>query len=412
MRNAPHQKPVRRLLFRDHRQRRLVEFLHQLRHFSRLGRVFVHGLRFRDRRALMVRVRIRQRPLQPLATKHHHEPVPLPGLDDHFRRADFFHLLRQHRAQFLAHLRLNPSRATVRHNPLRVQRAEVRARRHVTRPQLQTQAQGFNHAAAHLELERIVTEQSQMSRPAARRDARRQRQHPALCAFFGQLVQVRRHRRLQRGHEVLLPRGDVSQAVQHQQDHLRLRFQRQFRIQRVKVHGKNSFVKNLLRTFAAGNGPAARSFCGEPDATVNRFINGAQLLISTRSFLLEQREARGRRTDNRAPLHRHVIHQPSQVRILPDGKLWARRAPRVHRFLIRAFPASRPLHQIEHQIFNRVAHQIGFRSSQSRRRREGVPGAVLVPLVFRPGGNFQTRLPTSQFGHHRQRHVHPRADAR
>ena len=52
--------------------------------------------------------------------------------------------------------------------PARVERAEVAADGHVVRLQLEADARRLEHAAADQVLERIVAEQAQVPRPAAR----------------------------------------------------------------------------------------------------------------------------------------------------------------------------------------------------------------------------------------------------
>ena len=71
----------------------------------------------------------------------------------------FLIFARKQRAQFLAHLGLNPPGAAVGHDALGVQRAEIRARRDVARLEFEAEAERLDDPAAHLKFQRIVTEQ-------------------------------------------------------------------------------------------------------------------------------------------------------------------------------------------------------------------------------------------------------------
>ena len=159
--------------------------------------------------------------------------------------AHFLHLLRQQRAQLLAHRRVNAPGAPVGDDAFGVERAEVGARRHVARPQFQAQAQRLDDAAAHLEFQRVVAKQAQVSRPAARSDARRNRDHPSLRRVFGQRIQVGGDRRFERREIALLARGDVAHAVQHHQRQLGGGLQSQFRIKSIQIHNSVS-VRSVL----------------------------------------------------------------------------------------------------------------------------------------------------------------------
>jgi hypothetical protein len=87
--------------------------------------------------------------------------------------------------------------------PLVVQRAKIGAGGDIARLQLQPQAERLNHAAPHFIFQRIITEQPQMPRPAARRDARGDRDHAPLRADRGPGVQVGRAGRFQRREKIL-----------------------------------------------------------------------------------------------------------------------------------------------------------------------------------------------------------------
>ena len=170
--------------------------------------------------------------------------MALAGFDDHLGVADFLHLLRQQRAQLLANLRVNAPGAPVGDDAFGVERAEVGARRHVAGPQFQAQPQRLDDAAAHLELQRVVAKQAQVSRPAARSDARRNRDHPSLRRVFRQRIEVGGDRRFQRREIALLARGDVAHAVEHDQRHLGGGLQSQFRIKSIQVHNSVSVLQS------------------------------------------------------------------------------------------------------------------------------------------------------------------------
>src|ERR1043166_7012113 len=158
------------------------------------------------------------------------------GFDDDFGVADFLDLAREHRAQLLAHARVNPTGPAVGYDALLVQRAEVSASRNVAGSQLQAQAERLDDAAPDLELERVITEQRQVARAAAWRDARRYRQHSALSRAFAERVEVWRGRRFQRRQVALLPRREIAYSIQNHQHQLGSGFQGQFRIQSVQLH--------------------------------------------------------------------------------------------------------------------------------------------------------------------------------
>ena len=90
-----------------------------------------------------------------------------------------------------------PAGAPVGNLPAGVQGAEVAADRDVLRANLKIDAQRFEDAPADPVLERVVAEQAQMPRPAARRVARQHRQTQAADALLGAPVEVRRARGFQ-----------------------------------------------------------------------------------------------------------------------------------------------------------------------------------------------------------------------
>ena len=90
MRDAAHEKTVRRFFLGEKRQRRLVKIGDERGHFLLAGVVLVARLDGRNGKTFAVRIGVRQRAFQPLAAEHHDEAMFLAGLDDDFRVADFF----------------------------------------------------------------------------------------------------------------------------------------------------------------------------------------------------------------------------------------------------------------------------------------------------------------------------------
>jgi len=238
MGDAAHQEAVGGLLFGQQRQSQLVKILDQLRHLFRLGGFFVDRADHRDRGAFVMRIGVRQRSFQALAAKHNHETMSLAGLDDDLRRADLLDLACEQRAQFFAHVGLNPARAAVGDNAFGVQCAEVRARGDVSRLQVQTETKRFDDAATHLKFQWIIPKQRQMPGTAARSDTESDRRHPPLRGDFSERIEVGRHGRFERREKTLFAGGDVSQAVQHEENHFGFCLKGQFGIERVQVHVK------------------------------------------------------------------------------------------------------------------------------------------------------------------------------
>src|SRR5665213_1697243 len=83
---------------------------------------------------------------------------------------------------------------------------------------------------------RIIAEQPEMPRSAARRDSRADRHHAALCAVFGQGVEVGGFGGFERGEIILFPGGNVAQAIQNNQGQFGVGFDRQFCVERIEVH--------------------------------------------------------------------------------------------------------------------------------------------------------------------------------
>ena len=184
----------------------------------------------------------------------------LARLDDDLDVADLLDLLGEHRAQLLANLRRDAARAAIRDQAVRIQRAEIRARRHIAGLQFQPETERLDHAAAHLKLERIITKQRQMPRPAARRDARRHRNHaPLRGPARDERVEIRRVCGFERRHLALTERGDVAEAIQHHERELGVRFESQFGIKIVEFHGSVSCSVSTSGKIR-GPGETARGF--------------------------------------------------------------------------------------------------------------------------------------------------------
>jgi hypothetical protein len=110
----------------------------------------------------------------------------------------FLDLLREQRAQLLAPLSRNATGAPIGDDSLLVQRTKISARGDIARLQLESKPERFDDAASHFKLKRVVAEQSQMSRTAARRDSRRYGNHSSLRRILGERVEVRSSRSFER----------------------------------------------------------------------------------------------------------------------------------------------------------------------------------------------------------------------
>ena len=171
-----------------------------------------------------MRIGIRQRPFQTFAAKDHDEAMALAGFDDDLRVAHFFDFLGQQIAKLFADFGLDPSGPAVGHDAFRIERAKVGARRHVAGFEFEAQTERFDHAAAHLKFQRVITKQGEMTRAAAGRDARRDRNHPSLRGVFGERVEIRSGRRFQWRHVALFLRRDVAQTIEDDENNFRNRF--------------------------------------------------------------------------------------------------------------------------------------------------------------------------------------------
>src|SRR5262249_12638861 len=118
-----------------------------------------------------------------------------------------------------------------------IQRAKIGPGSDVASLQLQTETERLDHTAADLKLERIVSKQSEVTRPAAGSDAGRDRDHATLRDAVGdERVEVGSRGGFQGRHFALDSGGNVAQSVQYDQGKLGVRFQCQFGIECVQFH--------------------------------------------------------------------------------------------------------------------------------------------------------------------------------
>ena len=233
MRDAAHEKTVRRFFLRDDRQRRLVKIGDQRGHLFLAGVVFIARFYDGNRKTFTVRVGVRQRAFQPLAAKHDDKAMLLARLDEDVGVADFFDLGGEHRAQFLARFGRDAAGAPVGNNAFCIYCGEIGAGADVAMLEFHAQAERLDDAAAHLEFQRVIAKQAEVAGPAAGRDAGRSGNHAALRRVLGNLVEIRRRGGLERREIILFLRGDVAQAVEDDEREFAVGFQCQFGIKRV-----------------------------------------------------------------------------------------------------------------------------------------------------------------------------------
>ena len=92
-----------------------------------------------------------------MAAKNDDKAVALARFDDDLRVARLFDFAREQRAQLFRDFRFDPARAAVGDDALFVERAKIGARGDVARLEFHAQTEGFDHAAAHLKFQRIIT---------------------------------------------------------------------------------------------------------------------------------------------------------------------------------------------------------------------------------------------------------------
>ena len=115
---------------------------------------------------------------------------------------------------------LDPARPPV-HDDAVPDCGEVASRRYVPRPEVHVEPQHFEYAPAYLELQGVVSEEAQVARPAAGRDADAHGDRAAEASpLHGQAVHIRLLRRLQGRHGGAVRVGDVAEAVEHEEDDL------------------------------------------------------------------------------------------------------------------------------------------------------------------------------------------------
>jgi len=166
VRHAPHQETVGRPLLRQHRQRGLVEVGDQLGHLFLLGVLRITRLHRGNGEAFPVRIGIGKRALQALAAEHDHETVLLAGLDDDLGVAELLHFGGEQRAELLAGGGwIRPARRSVT-VPLASSVQKLARGSDVSRLERQAQAERLDHSTADLELQRVITEESEMPRSA------------------------------------------------------------------------------------------------------------------------------------------------------------------------------------------------------------------------------------------------------
>jgi hypothetical protein len=78
--------------------------------------------------------------------------------DDYFGAVNFLDAFGKQGTEVLANLGFDAAGAPIRNNSFGTERAKVGARRNVAALEFETQAEGLDHTAPHLILDRIVTE--------------------------------------------------------------------------------------------------------------------------------------------------------------------------------------------------------------------------------------------------------------
>src|SRR5258706_7851930 len=144
-----------------------------------------------------MRISVGERAFQTLAAKDNNETMSLAWLDDDFRVADLFDFLREQCAEIFADLRVDPPGAAVGDDPLAVQRAKICPRRDIVGLEVDPETERFDHPATNLEFERIITEETEMTRSASGSHSGRDWNHPALGGSLRERIEVRRGRRFE-----------------------------------------------------------------------------------------------------------------------------------------------------------------------------------------------------------------------
>src|ERR1051326_2010298 len=245
MSDAAEQKAVCRLAFLDDGQRGLVKIRDQFGRFLCFDRLWVQRLDFGNGQPFPVRIGVGQRTFEAFAPKENDEAMAFARFDNDLCIANLFDVLRKKRAKFFADRSIDAACATISYDAFFIERAEVRASSNIPNAELKAKTQRFNDTAADLKFERIVAEESEMTRTAAGSDAGRDGDHPALSGLFRESVKVGSHCGFERGEVVLVARGEIAEAVKNEQNKLGIGFQRQFGIQSVKIH--SSIQSQIVR---------------------------------------------------------------------------------------------------------------------------------------------------------------------
>ena len=169
------------------------------------------------RRPNALRVRLRDLLAQSLAAELQHEAVVLDRVHGclHARHVDGV----EHLDQRHALLRRDATRAPVDDHAVPIDGAEVAPRRHLAGRDGDADAQRLQHAPADEVLHRVVAEEAEVARPAARRDARQHRRRQPARAHPREPVQVGRRGRLKLGLAGVRVR-QPAETVGHQHDDL------------------------------------------------------------------------------------------------------------------------------------------------------------------------------------------------
>ena len=198
----------------DDGQGGLVEFGEQIGGFVLLAGFGSGGCHGGIGSAFAIRVGVGEGAFQALAAKDDDEAMAFAGFDDDFGVADFFDFAGKQGAEFLGDFGFDATGAAVGDDAFCVERAEIGAGGDVAGLKFEAQAEGFNDAASDLIFQRVVAEQAEVARAAARGDAGRDGDHAALGADAGEGVEVRGAGGFERGEEILFRGGDVAQAVE------------------------------------------------------------------------------------------------------------------------------------------------------------------------------------------------------
>ena len=134
-------------------------------------------------------------PLLPFARRTSTEAVVLSGLDEHLDAGKLD--APEPLGQAHGHLGRDPAGAPVGDPARAVHGAEVSARGDVAGAKVEFDAERLEHAAAHLELEWIVAEESEVPGPAARGDPGRDVADEAAGGLGGELRQIGQMRGLE-----------------------------------------------------------------------------------------------------------------------------------------------------------------------------------------------------------------------